>query len=199
MSFKEGKMSTRQGNIILLEEVLDRAISTVKKIIDEKNPALEKKERVAEEVGIGAIIFADLKNDRIKDIIFDWDKVLSFEGETGPYVQYTHARCCSILRKAKLPKKADMKFLKEKEETEIIRKLEEFPKTIHDSASHNKPHILANYLLELCQRFNEFYQKHTIINMDKEYSDARLILTDSVRQVLKTGTSLLGIKSLEEM
>ena len=200
MSFREGKMSTRQGNIIFLEEVLDKAISSVSKIIEEKNPGLEKKKRVAEEVAVGAIIFGDLKNDRIKDITFDWDKVLSFEGETGPYAQYTHARCCSILRKAKKkPKIADMKYLKEKEEFEVIKTLEKFPKAIESSLSHCKPHILANYLIELCQRFNEFYQKHTIITMDKEYSEARITLTDCTRQALKTGLSLLGIKAPEEM
>lgn len=200
MSFKEGKMSTRKGNIIFLEEVLERAISLAKSIIDEKNPKLKKKKRVAEMVATGAVIFADLRNDRIKDVVFDWDKILSFEGETGPYVQYTHARCCSVIKKAKkIQNKADLKFLVQPEETEVIKLLEMFPKTVRDAASHNKPHIIANYLIALCQSFNNFYQKHTIISMENEYSDARLILTDCVRIVLKTGIELLGIRAPKEM
>jgi arginyl-tRNA synthetase len=200
MSFKEGKMSTRKGNIIFLEEVLDRAVELAGKIIEEKNPNLENKKRVAEQVAIGAMIFADLRNDRIKDIVFDWDKVLSFEGETGPYVQYTHARCCSVLRKARIiPNKADMKFLIHTEEDEVVKLLERFPEVINDAAKSNKPHILASYLIDLCQNFNNFYQKHTIVSMENEYSDARLILTDCVRTVLRSGIGLLGIKAVEEM
>jgi arginyl-tRNA synthetase len=193
-------MSTRKGNIIFLEEVLDRAISLAKKIIEEKNPELKKKRKVAEMVAIGAVIFADLKNDRIKDIVFDWDKMLSFEGETGPYLQYTHARCCSVMRKAKkVPKKADLKFLSQPEETDVVKMLEKFPKIIEDAALHNKPHILANYLIALCQSFNNFYQKHTIISMENEFSDARIVLTDCVKTVLKTGIELLGIRAPKEM
>jgi arginyl-tRNA synthetase len=200
ISFKDEKMSTRKGNIIFLEEVLDRAISLAKKIIEEKNPELKKKKKVAEMVAIGAVIFADLKNDRIKDIVFDWDKMLSFEGETGPYLQYTHARCCSVMKKAKkVPNKADLKFLSQPEETEVVKLLEIFPKTVEDAALHNKPHIIANYLIALCQSFNNFYQKHTIISMENEFSDARIVLTDCVRTVLKTGIELLGIRAPKEM
>lgn len=200
ISFKEGKMSTRIGNIILLEEVIDKATSLAKKIIEEKNPKLEKKERVAEQVGIGAIIFGDLRNDRIKDVIFDWDKVLSFEGETAPYVQYTHARCCSVTRKAKkMPETVDFNFLKEEEEFAVVRLLERFSKIVEDSAAHYKLHILAGYLIELAQTFNNFYQKHTIISMEEGYTEARLVLTNSVKTVLKTGLGLLGIQSPEEM
>lgn len=200
ISFKEGKMSTRAGNIIFLEEVLDKAVSMAKKIIEEKNPKLEKKERVAEQVGIGAIIFGDVRNDRIKDVVFDWDKVLSFEGETAPYVQYTHARCCSVLRKArKIPETADFSFLKEKEEFSVVRILEMFPKIIEDSAAHYKPHILAGYLIELAQIFNNFYHKHTIIQMDKDYEKPRLLLASCVKTVLKTGLGLLGVQAPEEM
>jgi arginyl-tRNA synthetase len=115
-------------------------------------------------------------------------------------VQYTHARCCSVIRKAKkVPNKADFKFLSQPEEAEVIKLLERFSDVLNDAANNNKPHILATYLIDLCQNFNNFYQKHTIISMENEYSDARLILTDCVRTVLKTGINLLGIKAVEEM
>ncbi|MBW3000014.1 arginine--tRNA ligase, partial [Candidatus Woesearchaeota archaeon] len=165
MKFAEGKMSTRKGNIIFLEEVLDRAVELARKIIKEKNPNLENKEEVAEIVGIGAVIFGDLSNDRVKDITFNWDKMLSFEGETAPYIQYTYARCCSLLRKSekKLITQVEYSLLREKIEHQLINLLQNFPAAVQNSASHYKPSIIARYLLDLSLAFNSFYQSCPIL------------------------------------
>ncbi|MFC1691854.1 arginine--tRNA ligase [Nanoarchaeota archaeon] len=204
IKFKDAKMSTRKGNIIFLEEVLDKAIELARKIIKEKNPDLYNKNEIAHIVGIGAVIFGDLCNDRIRDVDFDWDRVLSFEGETAPYIQYTHARAGSVLRKSGLEglKNIDYGKFQTTHEQKLIVKLNDFQKTIVDSANHYKPHIIANYLIELSQLFNEFYQKCPILKNDENDDDlilARLALTAGVKQVIKNGMSLLGIKVPEEM
>jgi len=203
--FPEGKMSTRKGRVIFLEEVLDKAITLAKEIIEEKNPNLKDKEEVAKMVGVGAIIFADLSNDRVKDINFEWDKMLSFEGETAPYLQYTHARSCSILRKAKQEHQVESSehvsfdTLKLAEEKEVINLLYKFPQIIIQVAKTYKPHHLANYLITLAQKYNEFYHKCPVISDRKNVMKARILLVDSVRQVLENGLRLLGIKAPIEM
>jgi arginyl-tRNA synthetase len=201
MKFAKGKMSTREGNIIFLEEVLDKTIELAFKIIKEKNPDLENKHEVAEQVGIGAIIFGDLINDRVKDVVFSWDKILDFEGETAPYLQYAHARCCSILKKygKKVDVKIDFSLLKENEERQLVMKLARFNKVIADAANHNKPHILAKYLIDIGQTFNSFYVEHQVISDDKDLAKARILLVDSVRQVISNGLGLLGVKAPSEM
>lgn len=203
--FPEGKMSTRKGKVIFLEEVLNKAMEMAEKIIEEKNPGLKNKKEVAKMVGIGAIIFGDLSNDRIKDVEFDWNRILSFEGETAPYLQYTHARACSILRKAKSEKqtgvspKADFEVLSTPEELAVIKKLSEFPDILVKVAQTYKPHHLAGYLIVLGQQFNAFYHKHPVIAEHKELMKARLLLVDSVRQVLENGLKLMGIRAPDEM
>lgn len=198
--FPEGKMSTRKGNVIFLEEVLDKAIALAEKIIEEKNPDLKNKKEVAKEVGIGAIIFGDLSNDRTRDINFDWNRMLSFEGETGPYIQYTHARACSILRKVgEVSKHINFESLNLTEELTIIKKLNQFPEIIERVAQTYKPHHLAQYLIGLAQAFNEFYHKCPVISKQANTMKARLLLVDCVRQVLDNGLNLLGIKALKEM
>lgn len=201
IKFRHGRMSTRKGKIILLEEVLDEAVTRAREIIDEKNPGLENKDRVAKQVGIGAVIFADLSTRRAKDVIFDWDVVLNFEGETGPYVQYTHARLCSVMRKYGKPvtTSVDYGLLKEKDEYLLVRKLEQFPKAIEGAARSCEPVIMCNYLLELCGTFNRYYNHHRIIGTDEALTRARILLSDSVRQVLRNGLTLLGIQTPEEM
>jgi len=205
IKFPEGKMSTRKGNLIFLEEVLDKSIKLAEKIIEEKNPDLNNKSDVAKMVGIGAIIFADLSNDRTRNINFDWNRMLSFEGETAPYLQYTHARACSILRKVqreyrKGPSaKVNFELYSLAEEQALVKKLYEFPEIIVRVADTYKPHHLAQYLIGLAQQFNEFYHKCPVISEQDQQMKARLLLVDSTRQVLENGLKLLGIKAPEEM
>ncbi len=203
------KMSTRKGQVVFLEEVLKKAIAMAREIIEEKNPKLKNKEKVAKEVGLGAIIFGDLSHDRIRDIDFDWKKMISFEGETAPYIQYTQARICSILRKAGEKDREDREdreeewkgeILTKKEEQEIIKDLKEFKEVIERTLEDYKPSYLAKYLLDLSQDFNTFYNQVPVLRAkSEEKRKARLVLIDCTRQVLKTGLNLLGIKAPEQM
>ena len=197
-----GKMSTREGNVIKLEELLEEAISRAKKIIEEKNPDLEKKEEVAKKVGIGAIIFNDLANSRIKDEIFDWDQILNFQGETGPYIQYTYVRTKSVLEKAGyLPKIEEVKEEKLLDEysQNIIKLIYAFQDILVQVTQKDEPSILARYLIDLAKAFSSFYNENKIIVEDKELQDARIYLTYSAGKVLKIGAELLGIEMPEKM
>lgn len=203
--FPEGKMSTRKGNVIFLEEVLDKAITLARNIIEEKNPQLKNKEEVAKAVGIGAIIFGDLSNDRVRDVEFSWERMLSFEGETAPYIQYTHTRACSILRKAQqehslaITKEVNFTSLSQPEELQLIKLLYGFPEVLVKAAESYKPHHLAQHLIGLAQAFNEFYHKHPVISEQRQVMKARLLLVDGTKQVLEIGLNLLGIKAPIEM
>lgn len=201
IKFKEGKMSTRMGNLIFLEDVIDKAIALARDIIEEKNPDLENKDEVAEMVGIGSVIFGDLSNDRVKDIDFDWDKVLDFSGETSPYIQYAHARICSILRKegAQASREADLSLLEREEEQRLISLLARFSEHIKRAAETYKPSTLARYLLDLTSDFNYFYHRCPVLTAEEGLKEARLILIDGVRQVLVNGLYLLGIKAPSKM
>ena len=199
---KEGKMSTREGNIIKLEDLLNEAISRAGKVIEEKNPELENKEDVAKKVGIGAVIFNDLSNGRIKDEIFDWDTMLNFQGETGPYIQYIYVRTKSVLEKAGyMPKIEDVNFTKisDKESFETVKLIYKFEDVLKEVTEKNEPSILSRYLIDLSQSFSSFYNANKIIIEDKELQDARLYLTYSVGTVLKTGAKLLGIEMPDRM
>ncbi len=194
-SLPSGKISTRKGNIIHLNDVLDKAVEKALEIIEEKNPNLENKKEAAEKIGIGAVKFADLSQNRIKDVVFDFDKMISFEGDTSPYLQYAYVRCKSILEKQKgALEKADFSKITEKEEKQLIKKLAEFPSIIEKSALQYEPHHLANYLLELAHLYSSFYEKLKISE-----SNERLLITEAVANVLKTGLSLLGIETIEKM
>ena len=200
MKFNDGIMSTRKGKVIFLEEVLDKSVDKVKKIIKEKNPKLKNKDKIAEQIGIGAIIFWDLSHDRVKDIQFEWDLILDFSGETGPYIQYTYARASSILRKAKNKSKPSYEKLTNPKEAELIKLISDFESTIENAAQQYKPSVLAKYLLSIAQRFNEFYQSCPVLNEeDKSLAKARLNLISKTREILKEGLSLLAISTPEEM
>ena len=199
---KTGKMSTREGNIIKLEDLLNEAIERAKKIIEEKNPNLEGKEEVAKKVGIGAVIFNDLSNSRIKDEIFDWDVILNFQGETGPYIQYTYVRTKSILSNIdKMPELKDVNVseLLDKQSIKVIKTIEQFNSALVNAAEKNEPSIIARYLIELAQSYSSFYNENRIIVEDKQKQDARLYLTNVVATILKTGAGLLGIQMPEKM
>jgi arginyl-tRNA synthetase len=201
IKFKQEMMSTRKGNIILLEDVLNKSIELARKIIQEKNPELENKEEVAKDVGIGAVIFADLSTRRNKDIDFDWDQVLSFEGETSPYVQYTHARLCSLLRKYGKPisNEIDYSLLSSEEESMLVKLLEDFPRKVKSAADNYEPAIICSFLIDVCSAFNRFYQKHRIITEDSNLTSTRILLVNVLRITIKSGLSLLGIKAPQRM
>ena len=200
---KDGeKIGSRKGNSVFLEDILNEAIDKVRDIINQKNPDLENKDEVARKVGVGAIIFNDLSNSRIKDEIFDWDMLLNFQGETGPYIQYIYVRTKSLLEKAGYePNISDVDFslLNEKEAIQALKLIYSFNEVIENAADKNEPSILARYLIDLSQSFSTFYNEHKIIGEEKNIQDARLYLTKAVGTVLKTGVELLGMEMPERM
>ena len=201
MRMKGVKMSTRRGTVILLEELVHEAIRRVRALIEQKNPALPDKEMIATQVGIGALIFWDLKSKRVKDIDFNWEEALSFEGETGPYLQYTHARLCSILRKYGKPVQREVKFerLSEPEDLQVCRKLWNYPALVRQAAESYEPSILSGYLLDLSASINSYYHKHKVIVEDADLAAARILLVDCARQAIANGLALLGIAAPKEM
>ncbi len=199
---KEGKMSTREGTLIKLEDLLNEAITRALKVIEEKNPDLEEKEEVAKKVGIGAVIFNDLANSRIKDEIFDWDTMLNFQGETGPYIQYIYVRTKSVIEKAGyVPefKDVDITKLEDNQSVETIKTIYNFENILKQVTEKNEPSILSRYLIELSQKFSSFYTANKIITEEKDLQDARLYITYAVGTILKTGAELLGIQMPNRM
>lgn len=201
VSLEDGTLSTRKGRVVFLEDVLNRAIDSTKEIIDSRNPNLENKEEVAKQVGIGAVIFQELFNQRIKDYVFSWEKTLSFEGETGPYVQYTHARISSLLDKGNFNKEQEVNYdlLEGEDEINIIRAIYDFPATIVDAMEKNEPYYITRKIVDIAQLYNKFYNTSTINTEDEELKNARLMLSYVTKEVLKTGLSLLGIQAPERM
>ena len=198
----EGKMSTREGNIIKLEELLNEAISRAQEIIEQKNPELEDKEEVAKKVGIGAVIFNDMSASRIKDEVFDWNTILNFQGETGPYVQYTYVRTKSVLEKSEyLPKIEEVKVenLADEYSLAILKLIYSFEDVLIQVTDKNEPSILARYLIDLAKAYSSFYNENKIIVEDKDIQNARVYLTYAVSEVLKQGANLLGIQMPEKM
>ena len=201
VSLESGKLSTRKGNVVLMEDLLSEAVKKTAAIIEEKNPALPNKEEVAKEVGIGAVIFDDLYNGRIKDIVFSWEKMLSFEGETGPYVQYTNARACSVLRKAEeeADENVDFSLLTDDVTVEVIKLIASFNDKVKDAAERYEPSVVSRYLVDLAQAFNKFYHDNSILNAEENTRKARLAVVKAVSLVLTSGLALLGIKAPEQM
>ena len=199
---KDGKMSTREGKVIKLEELLNEAIQRAKKIIEEKNPDLENKDEIAKKVGVGAVIFNDLANSRIKDEIFEWDTILNFQGETGPYIQYTYVRTKSVIEKAGgVPNIQNVKVecLLDDFSNKILKLIYNFEETLVQVTEKNEPSILSRYLIDLAKAYSNFYNENKIITDDKEIQNARVYLTYAVGEVLKTGAKLLGIEMPEKM
>ena len=193
------KLSTRKGNIILLEPTLQEAISRAKAQIEEKNPELENKEEVAHAVGVGAVKFYDLKTDRRNGYDFDLEAMVSFEGETGPYVQYAYARIQSILRKANFTPSADATYsLSDPESWEIIKLLQDFARVVKRAAENYDPSLIAKYAINLAQAFNKYYA-HTRILDESPERDSRLALSYSTAVVLKEALRLLGVEAPEKM
>jgi arginyl-tRNA synthetase len=198
---EEGSMSTREGRIVWLEDVLAAAQEKALAIIEEKSQELEGKLDVARQVGIGAVLFGVLSNNRIKDIVFSWESALNFDGETSPYLQYTHARCCSVLRKAQtaLAGKADWSALENDDAQTVLKALAQFPDAVAEAASRYEPMCVSRQIIEIVKAYNKYYYEHRILDGAEEEIRAKLLLTDAVRTVIKKGLYLLGIESPERM
>jgi arginyl-tRNA synthetase len=203
ISLESGPMSTRKGNVVYLEEVLTEAAAKSLDIILQRSPNLKNKEKTAQAIGVGAVKFSVLKNAKTKDSIFSLDKVLSFEGETSCYIQYTHARIGSVLRKAGRTDlsdaEVDYSILTDDVSFEAVKLLSMFPQAVYEAAEEYEPSILAKYLLELVKAFNQFYHDSPILSVEGHIRKARLSLCKAVKTVVKTGMSLLGIECPESM
>ena len=199
---KTGKMSTREGNMIKLEDLLNEAISRAKKIIEEKNQSLDDKDNIAKKVGIGAVIFNDLAQSRVKDEIFDWDTILNFQGDTGPYIQYTYVRTKSVIEKAGyIPEIKDVKpdLLLDDSAWRVLKLIYNFENVLIQVTNQNEPSILSRYLIDIAKAYSNFYNENKIIVDDKDIQNARIYLTYATGKVLKIGAKLLGIDMPDKM
>ena len=200
VSLKSGKISSRKGNVIFAEDLLRESINKTTSIIEEKNPDIPDKEEVAKQVGIGAIIFNDLYNQRIKDVIFDWNKLLNFDGETGPYVQYTYARASSVLRKiGEVPDTIDYTLLTDEASIGLLKEIERYPQVIKDAAERYEPSVIARYSIDLAHAFNKFYHECQINVEDETTKYTRTNVVKIARYIIKDALSLLGILCPEQM
>lgn len=198
---KTGKMSTREGTLIKLEDILKEAVTRAKVIIEEKNPNIEGKDDIAKKVGIGAVIFNDLSNNIIKDEVFDWDIMLNFQGETGPYIQYMYVRTKSILEKENYTMNKDLVDISELEEhgIELIKQIYSFNNIVKQAVDKNEPSIISRYLIDVAKLYSSFYNDNKIIVEDEKMKNTRLCLTYMVGNVLKIGTGLLGMEMPDRM
>ena len=202
VSLPTGKMSTRDGNVIKLIDLLNEAISRAKQIIEQKNPDLENKDEIAKKVGIGAVIFNDLANGRVKDEVFDWNTMLNFQGETGPYIQYTYVRTQSVINKAGgVPPFEDVEVnqLLDEYSIRILKLIYNFEDILQQVTDNNEPSILSRYLIDLAKAYSNFYNENKIISDNRETQNARVYLTYAVGEVLKLGANLLGIEMPDKM
>lgn len=201
VSMEDGSMSTRKGHVVWLQEVLDKAVEKARDIINEKNPSATDKDEIAESVGVGAVVFSALWNNRIKDIVFSYDKVLNFDGETAPYVQYTYARCASALRRGGEPdfEHIDLGAIVDDEGYDVLKSVITFGESVRLAAKLREPCYVTRHVVDLAEKFNRFYIDHRIIVDDAPTRNARLALTKAVGNVIKCGLGLLGIDAPEEM
>lgn len=201
-TFKEmGRMSSRKGQIIRLDEVVTKAINLVRETIEKKNPDLTHKDEVAQQVGVGAIIFNDLVNDRVKNVDFNWEQVLDFEGNSGPYVQYCNVRCESLLRKSGLNIDTilfDVE-LATQEESELMWELLAFENVLENAFDNFKPHLVATYLLDLCRCFSTFYGKHKVLQSEPGILESRMALVKATQTIIQEGLKILNISAPKEM
>jgi arginyl-tRNA synthetase len=205
MRFADGIFSSRKGNVIKLKDLLDEAIKRAYDIVNEKNPNLseDEKQNISEVVGIGAVKYADLSQNRQSAIIFEWDKILSFEGNTAPYLQYSYARIKSIIRKASEEgvetNEETVQYVEAQEKT-LAKALLEFPKAVINSANTCKPNLITDYLFETAKKFNSFYNALPVLKADSEEAvNSRLILAMRTAKVIQEGLDLLGVKTVERM
>lgn len=205
---EEGTMSTRHGRVVFLEDVLNGAIEKTREIIEEKNPNIENLEEITSQVGIGAVVFNELSNNRIKDYTFKWDQILNFDGETGPYVQYTHARCASLLRKAgeeivakaQDPKNVDFALLAKSDSAyELTKLIYAFPGVVEQAGEKYEPSIITRHIIDIAQCFNKFYHDEPIIVDDEVEKTSKIALVIATKRVIATGIGLLGMKAPERM
>ena len=200
VSYEGQTLSTREGRIVYLEDLLNTAIEKARTIIDEKSPDLENKDEVSRQIGVGAVIFFALYNNRIKDIDFWWDRALNFDGETGPYVMYTHARSCSVLRKAgKTDAEPDYSGLAAPEAQDVVRIIEQFPSVVKSAMERNEPSMITRFSVDLAQAFNKFDYECKILDDDPGVRAARLRLTDATRSVIRQALYLISIEAPEKM
>ena len=201
VSMEDGSMSTRKGHVVWLQEVLDKAVEKAHAIIEEKNPDTENKDEIAESVGVGAVVFSALWNNRIKDIVFSYDKVLNFDGETAPYVQYTYARCASALRKGGDIDfdNMDLSAITTDEGYDVIKSVITFGDSVRLAAKLREPCYVTRHVVDLAEKFNRFYIDHRILVDDAPTRNARLALTKAVGNVIRCGLGLLGISAPSEM
>ncbi len=200
VSLKDGKISSRKGNVIFAEDILNESINKTLSIINEKNPDIPDKEETARRIGIGAIIFNDLYNQRIKDVIFDWDKLLNFDGETGPYVQYTYARASSVLRKTGDPGyNFDYSHLTDDASMDLLKEIDRYPSVVQEAADRYEPFLIARYSMDLSHAFNRFYRECQINVDDEALRTSRVGLVKMTREIIRDSLGLLGIECPEQM